>query len=469
MKHLSKKLQVLLLVSGVMLFGQSTVFGYKLSSSKASPTKTQSSNQDTQTQSPTKWTIMIYAQADSVLNSFAARNFHAMSTVGSNEDLNLIVQWNQPRKKGVWRYKINKNQMELVDKSTRKEKPDFSQDLIDFADFSAKNYPAENYVLILWNHGVGIIDPEWNKLQNFAVNPTTLRECPRAQIPGITCDTDIAADTICKADTICDEQVRGILFDIGNRTYLSNQGLTYALDYITKNIIKKKFELIGMDACLMSMLEVYYQIKDFAIWSVASEEVELAHGWNYTPFLHALINDSLSSKELAEKIVYTFEDFYKGKTKFYTQTALKLENVELVKENLDQIVSNILLCKKTDAKNINLAIKKARKTCFQLSVPCYVDLHSFYTELQTQLDRLKKSPKQKTFTKSDNFKDLQASINDGIQLIDAIILASTNSDYLSRARGISIYFPQKSIDQSYFKTLFVQSSLWLPFLQHSLQ
>jgi hypothetical protein len=46
-----------------------------------------------------EWTVMIYAQADPILNNFALRNFHAISTIGSNEKLNVIVQWNQPQKR----------------------------------------------------------------------------------------------------------------------------------------------------------------------------------------------------------------------------------------------------------------------------------------------------------------------------------------------------------------------------------
>ena len=58
---------------------------------------------------PSSWTIMIYAQADSILNNFAVKNFQAMATIGSNSKVNIITQWNQPRKDGVWRYRIEKN------------------------------------------------------------------------------------------------------------------------------------------------------------------------------------------------------------------------------------------------------------------------------------------------------------------------------------------------------------------------
>lgn len=451
MKHFKSKLLVLLLLFNISAVN-SCVFADKVA----------------------KWTIMIYAQADSILNNFAAKNFHAMATIGSNENLNIITQWNQPRKRGTWRYKIEKNKMTLIDSRTLKTRRDFSRDLIDFADFTAKHYPAEKYILILWNHGIGILDPEWSQLHNFAVNPASLRQNPRAQIEGITCETTntcttlddafyttTACNNITFSDTYCEDMsitgTRGILFDMIDRNYLTNQGLTNALDHITTKIIKKKFSIIGMDACLEAMLEVFYQIKDFAHYVVSSEEVELAQGWNYKPFLYALTNTEIDERELAKIIVHSFEDFYKGKTRFYTQSAIDLNKIDFLKQNLDQIVSNIILCKKNNPKIMSV-VQKARQECFQLSVSCYIDLYSFYAKLKNKLDRIK-------YINNQEFKNLKSALADGMQLIDNIIITSVASNYLSQAKGISIYYPKKTIDRSYLQTMFVQDSLWLAFLQ----
>jgi hypothetical protein len=380
-----------------------------------------------------KWTVMIYAEADSILNNFAARNFHAMSNIGSNENLNIIVQWNQPHKKGTWRYKIDKHKMTLIHNHS-KTRTNFSQDLIDFVSFAAEKYPADEYALILWNHGLGILDPDWGNIHQFAINPSMMSA--RSQIEGITCP------------------LRGILFDISNKNYLDNQGLINALSHLTTNVTKKKFAIIGMDACLMSMLEVCYQIKNFAHYSVASEEVELAQGWDYK-FLEDLAITPVCAEKLAKTIVSMFKDFYQGKTKFYTQSAIYLEGIEALKQNLDAVVSNIILHRQSKPKKINLAIKKARKACFQLSIPCYVDLYSFYSELDKHL--------------TPDFKILKTNLKEGMAIIDKVVIANVTSNHLSRAKGISIYYPSNNIDPSYFNTLFVQDSLWLPFLQQSLR
>lgn len=442
------------------------------------------------------WTIMIYAQADHILNNFAIKNFNAIAKIGSNENLNIIVQWNQPRKKGMWRYKIDKNHMTLLSSEKAKAKPTFSNDIIEFADFTIKNYPAKKYGFVFWNHGVGVIDPEWNQLQQFAINPTALAYSPRIQIAGITKSFSTR---------------RGILFDIEHKTYMNNQELDSTLAYITQNILHKKFHFVGMDACLMAMLGTMYQIKDYAKYFVSSEEVELAQGWNYPPFLQIAKNTKLKTKEMINNIVMSYESYYKNKTQFYTQSAVKLEELNFLRANIDHVVNNIGLCSLINKQKTEAAIQKARKLCLQFSTPCYIDLHSFYSELHKQFDALELLAQQQTnplnsntprsrrsgsivgassahvqtrsprfrrtlmtndhanehqrFIRAQAFKDLQQTLADGIELINHIVLANVTSKYLSQARGISIYYPSHTIDPSYLKTKFAQESLWLDFLE----
>lgn len=444
-----------------------------------------------QAQPPIKdWTILIYVQADQILNNFAIKNFNDMAKIGSNDRLNIIVQWNQPRKQDVSRYKINKDDMELLQITKKHNLPaqqnkiDFAQDLINFANFAIPKYPAKNYGLIFWNHGIGVVDPTWSQLPMFAVNPATLRRNPRIQLEGITTTTTEVKGE--EEEEEPQEYFRGILFDIANQTYLDNQGLTKALSHITTNLTKKKLALVGMDACLMSMLEVFYQIKDFADYSVSSEEVELAQGWAYAPFLYTLAHTSIGGRDLAKTIVLTFENSYKNRTKYYTQSAVDLQGIELLKQNLDEIVHNIIQCEEIASEQIKMAVLCARRHCYELSVPCYIDLFSFYSELKKQLDRLKLHTTHqqtiKQLTTNEAFQNLQKNLSTGTTLLSQTIIANVASPYMSRAKGISIYYPcakgtsrsyrptrstHPAIDPSYQKTTFAQESLWLPFLKEN--
>jgi hypothetical protein len=92
---------------------------------------------------------------------------------------------------------------------------------------------------------------------------------------------------------------------LGNALYLNE--LDQALGEIRSQTGLDKFELIGMDACLMSHLEVFAALEPHARFAVASQETEPALGWAYSAFLNELTaNPGMSGAELGEAIVNSY-------------------------------------------------------------------------------------------------------------------------------------------------------------------
>ncbi len=108
--------------------------------------------------------------------------------------------------------------------------------LRDFLRFSMENYPAEDYALILWDHGGGPLE-------------------------GLCRDERYGAD------------------------HLSLRELAQALDGAVPD--GRKLSWIGFDACLMGSLEVAEQMRPYARCMIASQAEEPVDGWNYA-FLSAL-------------------------------------------------------------------------------------------------------------------------------------------------------------------------------------
>ncbi len=73
---------------------------------------------------------------------------------------------------------------------------------------------------------------------------------------------------------------------LGNQLYLNE--LDAALQTIRERTGMDKFELIGLDACLMGQVEVLSALAPHARYAVVSEETEPALGWAYASFLQAL-------------------------------------------------------------------------------------------------------------------------------------------------------------------------------------
>ena len=147
-----------------------------------------------------------------------------------------------------------------------------------------------------------------------------------------------------------------------------------------------------------------------------------------------------------------------------------MEGIELVKQNLDGIISVIQELALTHPEIIRIAIDKSRRRCQQFSAPQYIDLYSFYNQLNKEFTHIKDRSIEPSLTTSDEFEILQEGLTIGMQTIENIVVANVSSPRLSKAKGISIYFPKENkIDVSYLKTEFIQNSLWLDFLSTTLE
>ena len=381
-----------------------------------------------------------------------------MASVGSSDNLNILVQWRKHGSNDLWRYKIDKNKASL-EQQIKQNSYFYDNDVIDFVRWSAKNYAAKHYALIFWNHGSGVLDPSWESLNqlflSYKHNPLSYRYNPRtSMLPALTKGSCMH---------------RGIMFDEKNKMYISNKKLSDILGSITTDVLKKKLDVFGMDACFMQMMGVIYPIRHYAKYCVASEEVELAHGWNYKQFLATLAEDEITPLQLAKNIVSTYEQFYKNKTHLYTQSAVKLDELDYLKENINLFVDAITKCCEIDKTNTKHAIFVARKRCVQFSSPQYIDLHSFYKELILQLDKLNNKTTAKQLRTSNDFENLKTQLINGTKIIEAIVVSQTASKRFQKTNGISIYFPRGQINNSYVITDFARDSRWLEFLKHILE
>lgn len=444
----------------------------------------------------TEWCLMFYIQASNNLSKFAQYNLQAMAEIGSRYNFHIAVQWHQPRQQGIWRYRVEKGKIDLKYSDEQAQTYDCAKNLIDFVDWSVKNYPAKKYALVLWNHGVGILDPVWGNPMHVNISEGSN---PRIEIDGITVNQRAlesfiqgeltksggrvfdAADSLSghEKDMMLHEQMqfalnilssenRGLLFDEYNHTYLNNQRMVYALRCIKEGPLKgKKLNLLGVDACLMAMAEVMLQVKDYADIFVASQEVELAQGWDYQGFLRPMIYNNVTPDELAKNIVQTFGDLYRGRTQLFTQSAIKLSAIKSIYENIDQVAAAYKVCFAANGQLFKTAIKRARASCLQYSTPTYIDLHSLYTEIIVQIDGLLGSMSK--LGDSHCLRTLRALLVTGMELITGSVVANTASSSLARSQGISIYYPRYFIDASYPKTEFAQANQWLEFLALNLE
>jgi len=420
-----------------------------------------------------KWTILVYIAADNDLHYFAWNNIKQLAA-GANENIYIIVQLNEPgRNKKTQRYLIEKNKAILLNKENQQKLDSGDpQTLIDFCIWSIKNFPAENYVLDLSNHGSGIIDRSAARLINpaelFVLNPSNLLLELDRSIEFLEFIEKPRKKRVYNEDI--DDNVndpKGVCFDETFQSYLTNQKLEYALKTIcseislSQNIKNFKFSMFWVDACLMQMLELANLLKKYANILIASEEVELGPGWRYDKILKFLETPNINSIAFARHVVKAYEETYLGITNDFTLSAINLELIEKLENNVNAI-SEILIDmlqnqKDNSVKNI---IKKC-KSNVAFEEPSYIDLGGFYENLSKNLINFEFNKDQEYLIIS-----LKNSLKEGLDIINEVVIENVAGSNITYAKGISVYFPEKRIHSSYHKTNFAQTNQWLTFLLH---
>lgn len=408
------------------------------------------------------WTFFVYIAADNDLRGFAARNLQQMAAIGSTLHINIVAHLDtriSNKQKITRRYYIEKDKithMNNNDPATQSMDSGSAQTLISFCTWGIKNFPANHYALVLWNHGSGIVDPAHGRIVNpsslFTFNPITNK---------FELDRSIGfLDFISSLDKQFNE--RGICWDDSTGNYLNNQSLNTALSQICSSSLNgNKFDIIGFDACLMSMLEVADIAKQHAHTMIASQELELGPGWRYDSILHPFKNTTLSPVAFAQHIVKTYGDNYNKITDDYTLSAINLDSLSALEDNLSSVSSLLLqalgMQKEMSVKN---AIRASRNKllCTHFDEPSYLDLHHLYVNLQSNL-------KHFSFHNQQQGTILLQSLNQllerGRSLIKQIVIANVVGANLRQASGISIYFPEHKIHSSYRKTIFANTNNWI--------
>jgi hypothetical protein len=255
--------------------------------------------------------------------------------------------------------------------------------------------------------------------------------------------------------------LRGICFDETYHTYLSNQKIDYALRTICTKM-QRKFDIIGLDACLMQMLEFGCLLAPYTDYMIGSQEVELGAGWNYKHVFAPFTDRSFSAAEFANHIVDCYQKTYSKITHDYTLSAAHLASLLDLAGNINSTAQLLQQClqyqQNSNVKDI-LADCRAKKNCVCFDEPSYIDLGNFYKNLLAQASKFKLQSNHQLVDQ------LRQNVATGLDLLQKTIIASVTGKNLTRACGLSIYFPEKRLHLSYPKTPFAATNNWGSLIQ----
>ncbi len=372
--------------------------------------------------STVKWTLLVYMCADNDLERYALQDLNELETIGSNKNVSVIVQIDRSAgfdtSDGNWtttrRYYVTRDSDTSRIGSALLEdlgELDMSSEsvLCDFIHWGTANYPADYYVLVLWDHGRG-----WQT---------------RAQTLAL------------------ERQIKAINYDQSSMKEMNLDQLHSAL------ALGPKLNIVLFDACLMGMLEVAFAIKDSADIMVASEDNIPASGQPY----HLLIS-TLQSKpdmtpyEFSTAIVNSYVDYYVNNTSGpLTASAIELSSIGELAIAVDNLANGILQNLSSERSIVrNVQQKTQYFDSEKMFYDDYKDIYDFASLLCTQ-------------AVTAEVRSAAASVTQVVK--DTIIAERHAGNQVANAHGISIYLPEPGASSSKYSQLsFSQNTSWDEFL-----
>jgi hypothetical protein len=397
-----------------------------------------------------EWGFVTYIQADNNLAPYAVFNVNEMQKANIPSTLNVLVEWDRPNDAKTWRYRVQKRSLTDVGSFTGAHDLGYDpvQEVIDLATWAKANYNAKRWCFVLWNHGSGVIDPYEQRTKQIApLYASWLRPVGMGNA-----------------------KERGILFDDTQGTYATNTQLTTMFQGV-RTALGAPVDVVGMDACLMAMIEIGYQLVGLAKYLVASQNIEPGYGWHYAGILGSLSANtaSVTPLALARAIVQQYGVFYRGVDNTITQSAISVDALVRLKNNVNALVAAVANCRAANALKTQVAVSAARAASIEFDLTDYIDMYSFYAALGTEMTKSVRAINPKSKVKADvsylaAVNALQAILTTGKTLITASVVANTVGSAYAQARGLSIYFPTGAVDASYRNTAFARDTNWDDFL-----
>jgi hypothetical protein len=407
-----------------------------------------------QAQKKAKWTFMVYLAGDNNLETYGTNDLGEMKAVGSTDEVAVVAQFDSMSDQVTRRYYLTAGQD--LDADCVAELPEVNtgdpEALIDFITWACRTYPAERYALVLWNHGSGWKDDD---IYRVAEQKGVKDKVTRGQVRGLASGKPSRAlfsTTLEKLVVEAAETERAILFDDSSADFLDNQEMRSVFQKAIDQV-GRPFDLLGFDACLMSMLEVDYQVRDMGRVAVGSQEIEPGDGWPYDAILARLVDDpDMTPEVLGRIIVEAYVNFYK--THYprlsVTQSAVSLAGLEPAAEAVGDLADALMgsLGQQEALGLLFFALRSAQT----FTDRDYVDLAHF-CQLLAGADA------------SEEVSLAARRVVDRLTGESSPLIAEAHhGSEVDNARGLSIYLPARVLSPLYSQLQFASTYRWDEFL-----
>lgn len=283
------------------------------------------------------------------------------------------------------RYIVKDGKIELVELLSSQTSMSDPQTFEDFLKWAKEAYPADRYMLVLWDHGggfgLGYGQDDYNKR----------------------------------------EENQGLLLVSDLTNAIKNSGM--------------KFDAIGFDACLMQTFETALAFEPYADYYIASEEVEGGFGWFYKSAFTKLAQDpTIPTLDFAKELISSFDVYNTAlhDGEIDTKSTLSVVDLTMVKPIYTQLEKVF--------ENANAAILKDPEFYADLSVASQ-NAYVFHNEEQVDMIDFLSILNSLDYTNEICKDDACLAIADMVKAS----IPYRNKNSAQGVNGMAVMFPSRSL------------------------
>lgn len=413
------------------------------------------------------WTVLIYMNGANNLEPFSLLNMDQMERAPSSPNVNIVVEWkrlhgnvsngtitaaddaqfdaNAPEFDGARRFWLtgkgngNFDQDYIQDEGSgpigsnpnTADQGDYRH-LQSFLQWGQSNFPAQHYLVVLWNHGAG-----WKPIAN----------------------------------NNCAGNTRGISYDDQSCNSIETWQIASAFAGL------QPVDVVAMDASLMQMIEVNYDMRNISRYIVGSEDSPPGSGYPYDQWLTALTTQpSTDPLTISRTICDTFANFYQnnqdvgGVLEPVTQSVVDTSKLTGVAQAMSTL-ANVLL---QDNSQFAAQFAAARDSCTEFGNVQVEDTTGGsyaidYRDLVQYATLLKQN--------APNAPGLTAAANGVINAVNTAVLDNKSIRANAFAQGLAVFVPrpvdlnsfQRGYDPTYSNLALARDTTWPQWLQGQTQ
>jgi hypothetical protein len=358
-----------------------------------------------------KWAVLVYLAGD---NNLSEEMVWALQEIENapRHDLVVLAQYD-PTARGVptarydfrkspaggGRFHLEEYVVDVIHKETNSGAP---ESILGFIEWGIDQAEADHYCIVLSGHGSGA-------------------------------DEDF------------------LLQDDNPRDSLSLDELRHVLEEVKRYRDRQNIEILALDACLMSMCEVCYQVLDSVDIVIGSEGLSPNTGWPFSKMLECFVAGKPPqeiAKDLVRRYIYYYEDYAKADR----SVDISAIDVKEIRQGLTPAMKEFSSCLQRWIVSDPAAVKHILLAHWYAQTyknDQYVDLWDFCDRLLLLEAGDQVGPAA---------RGVIAALN------NAILESGYSGPLFQYSNGLSVYFPWSSVSGAYVNLPFPRVTGWHAFL-----